>query len=151
MTDEMDVAYLDRVHATMRPPDVENPPAKNEYQRPFHSTRQRFNVLAGPTFTECHMSAGFPIRSVRIDNASSQWLQMGSELDFIPPFTFGRIVNVRGVGAVDIVPGVPPGGIIAQGVLAVGDFLLVTLFDRPQMPSYGSNMSVAGIALVRQQ
>lgn len=89
----------------------------------------------------------FTIRSVRVDNQSNQWLRVGYEFDYIPPYTIGVIFNVRGMGSIGIVREVPnpidtwigPNNGISPDAIAGESYTLV-LYDKPQMPSLGRPM-----------
>ncbi len=138
MPDETDVASRDTMRtiiegARRRSPDIApNDDTANKFPTMFDINT--IAVLAGGIWQDAHLSAQFKIRSVRIDNGTNQWLQMGPNGDYIPPFTYGLVFNVRGQGSVEIFRAVPLNSGITQVAPVAGQSYTVTLYDKPQPP-----------------
>lgn len=65
----------------------------------------QYDVPAGQEFNK---SERFPVGWVRVDNLTTQWLQIPPDRGFIAPFTYGVIYPVHGLGSVRVVPNAPP-------------------------------------------
>lgn len=109
------------------------------------SQQERATVSAAGVCPPLNVTArGFHIRSVRIDNRTNQWLRVQEVNDFIPPYTTGVILPMRGAGAVNVYPMTPLGW--GQVTPIAAEEYIITMYDRPQMLSPGISIRQGSVA-----
>lgn len=90
--------------------------------------------------TSKSIGAQFPIKAVRIDNETNQWLQITGTLLFVNPYTVGFVANLRGVGSVTLGSSPPPG--VTNPAVITAEAYSVTVYDTPQAESPGVSVPV---------
>lgn len=97
------------------------------------------------------VAAAFPIQSCRVDNFSNQWYTLGeAPFAFIPPYTAGVIIALRGAGNIDLLPGVPPTG-FTEPAPNVGETVVLTAYSDPLPPNPGYSVDSATFPVIGNQ
>lgn len=134
------VGIVPGIVAPGRPQPLETPDTVIRYPGMQSARETRTCIVAGVMPSADVSAHAFTTRSVRVDNFSNQWLRLGDENDFIEPYQLGVIFNVRGKVSINVVPDIPP-YLGAQFAAVVGEFYMMTMYDKPQMRSAGIALS----------